>query len=377
MKRKIKVAILYRVVQHWRAPMFKRISDIENIDLKVFYGSDFEGTKVVSGKNLNSFKNKKLPTIKITKKLGGAGSRQMPVCPTLFWELIKFSPDVILTEGASNFANAVQGFVYSKMFGKKIIWWGLGRLQNEMGNTRKDRFINYFEKRCDAHIVYSSIGERYYTSIGYPQEKIFTAVNVVDTDRIHEIVQKLEFKELKHSQNGFNVLYVGALTKVKKVDMLMKAFASLERKYDDLVLNIIGNGPEKENLEKLSGTLNSKNIFFRGQVIEGLDRYFATSDVFVLPGLGGLAISEAMAYGLPVIASMGDGCEVNLVDETNGVVDVNLNEKSLAGYLEDLYNNREKLEKLKRSSLEKIEKKYNVNTYINEIHRAIQFVTKN
>ena len=32
----IKVAVLYRVIQHWRAPMFKRISDIEDLDLTVY-----------------------------------------------------------------------------------------------------------------------------------------------------------------------------------------------------------------------------------------------------------------------------------------------------------------------------------------------------
>ena len=95
-----------------------------------------------------------------------------------------------------------------------------------------------------------------------------------------------------------------------------------------------------------------------------------------MPGLGGLAISEAMAYGLPVICSIGDGCEVDLVDQTNGFRDPKLNEKSLCQYLEVLYRDRDLLGKMKRQSLYKIENFYNVNTYIGTIENCIRSVVK-
>ena len=93
-----------------------------------------------------------------------------------------------------------------------------------------------------------------------------------------------------------------------------------------------------------------------------------------MPGLGGLAISEAMAYGLPVICSIGDGCEVDLVDETNGFRDPELNVNSLWQYLERLYADRELLALMKKSSLNKIENVYNVNTYIAAIENCIKSV---
>ena len=46
--------------------------------------------------------------------------------------------------------------------------------------------------------------------------------------------------------------------------------------------------------------------------------YFAEADLFVLPGTGGLAIQEAMSYGLPVIVAKGDGTQDDLVREGNG-----------------------------------------------------------
>lgn len=371
----IKVAVLYRVIQHWRAPMFKRISDIEDLDLTVYYGADFEGTKVVSGKDFN-FKTKKLHTIKITGKAGSTNGRQMPYCPFLFFQLIKDRPDVILTEGASNFVNAMQGFLYARLFRKKFIWWGLGRLRDKFyEKSRKNDFINRIERKCDAQLCYSSYAKEYYNYIGIPDEKIFVAVNVVDTDRIAAKTASEQFKNAKSIRHPFTVLFVGALEPNKKVDMLIKAFGKFVEKRSDAQLDIVGKGGSYDSLKQLKEDLNIKNVTFHGQVIEGLETYYAKADVFVLPGLGGLAISEAMAYGLPVIASVGDGCEVDLIKNgENGFRNPKLDEDDIVNYLCQMYDNPDLLEGMKKTSLEIIEQEHNVHTYINAISQAIHYV---
>lgn len=372
--KKIKVAVLYRVIQHWRCPMFQRISNLPNVDLKVFYGADFEGTKVVSGEKIEGFKSERLPTIKIKKKHNG-GERQMPFCPTLFFKLIKERPDVIITEGKSNFANAFLGFIYAKLFRKKIIWWGLGKLRYEKLDSKKDKFVQSIERKCDAQLVYSSVGKEYYESLGIPSSKIFTAVNVVETERIADIRRRKEYK-LAVAAKGptFNVLYVGAVNKKKKIELLIDAFAAFSKGKNDVKLMLVGGGSYLQEIIERAKVKGVTDIETPGQVIDGLYKYFAVADVFVLPGLGGLAISEAMAYGLPVICSVGDGCEVDLVDETNGFRNPDLNEESLCQYLETLYNDRNLLASMKASSLEKIANVYNVNTYINAIDRCIKNV---
>jgi glycosyltransferase involved in cell wall biosynthesis len=51
-----------------------------------------------------------------------------------------------------------------------------------------------------------------------------------------------------------------------------------------------------------------------------LAKSFIASDIFILPGSGGLAVHQAMSYGKPVIVSFGDGTEADLVREgVNGV----------------------------------------------------------
>ena len=59
----------------------------------------------------------------------------------------------------------------------------------------------------------------------------------------------------------------------------------------------------------------------RGAHLSGADLRefdFREADLFVLPGTGGLAIQEAMSYGLPVIVAKGDGTQDDLVREQNG-----------------------------------------------------------
>ena len=49
-----------------------------------------------------------------------------------------------------------------------------------------------------------------------------------------------------------------------------------------------------------------------------MDAYFAAADLFVLPGTGGLAVQQAMAFGLPVVVAQADGTQSDLVRIGNG-----------------------------------------------------------
>jgi glycosyltransferase involved in cell wall biosynthesis len=378
MSKKLKIFVLYRVIQHWRVPIFERIAGIEDVDFKILHGPDFDGTKVVNSKSGITFKSKKLVSYKIFRRSAN-GFIAMPFSPFLFFYLCLQQPDVIITEGASNLLNAAQGFLYCKLFRKKYIWWSLGKVQKrdyDASRKKIDRVIRYIEKHSDAIIAYSTIGKQYFLSIGIPEERIFVAVNVVDTARKLEALRSIDTGSVKqefHKKHSFNVLFVGALNKEKNIEILIKAFAKLESEFNDVFLNIVGNGDHAGDLEALASALKIKNISFRGSIIEGVERYFIGSDVFVLPGLGGLAVSEAMIYSLSVIASIGDGCEADLVDRTNGFLDAELNEDSLFYYLKKLYADRDLLHKFKESSRLKIEQKYNVENYIKQISNAIHY----
>ena len=80
----------------------------------------------------------------------------------------------------------------------------------------------------------------------------------------------------------------------------------------------MGDGPERTTLESLAKTIYPSAEFPGDKRGPELAPYFSAADLFVLPGTGGLAVQEAMSYGLPVIMGQGDGTNDDLVRLTNG-----------------------------------------------------------
>jgi glycosyltransferase involved in cell wall biosynthesis len=376
--RHLKVAILYRVVQEWRRPVFERLHEQPGMALKIFHGPDFPGTKVVSSKKPLSVPTRKLWSFQL-KKESKNGLIAMPISPLLLFDLIRYRPDVVVTEGASNLFNAIVGFIYCKLFKKKYIWWSLGRLSGTVhsGFRKKiDVLIQFLEKRSDSIISYSSLGKRYFESIGIPSKKIFVAVNVVDTAKKLEVLTKIEDRSFVDQIRGdaqFVVLFVGAFTAQKKLDLLVNAFNTFQKKANNSKLILVGDGPEKSRIESLVRAEKISNVQFTGRVFNGVERYFLSSDTFVLPGLGGLAVSEALLYGVPVIASIGDGCEKDLIDSgVNGIIDEALNKDRLVSYLFDLYSNPDKLESFRSEATRTIREKHNIESYLGQVVAAIK-----
>lgn len=373
----MKIIVIYRVVQAWRAPIFDKVSHLNGMELEVWHGPDFKGTKVLSAKKNFNFRTVKLLSFRIRLKSKN-GLILMPFSPFLFFSLIFSNPKVIIAEGASNLINSTTAFVYSKIFRKRFIWWSLGKLQNrdyDKKRTKIDSVIQYIERNSDAIITYSSIGESYFIGLGIHSNKIFKAVNVVDTDAILLNLEKRKDRfELKYYKENYQFvnLFVGALIKEKSIDLLLYAQSEIEKKYQNCALLIIGDGFYRSDLERLSLELGLKNVEFLGQILDGSYKYFSIADLFTLPGLGGLAISEAMCYGLPVIASIGDGCEVDLVTDKNGIIDPDLTAERLFRHIEFFILNKEKGKLMGDNSLKVIKEKFNVSNYVNQIVNAIK-----
>jgi glycosyltransferase involved in cell wall biosynthesis len=85
-----------------------------------------------------------------------------------------------------------------------------------------------------------------------------------------------------------------------------------------VALTVIGDGPARAGLEGLASEVFPATRFVGEVHGEGLEPYYQRADLFVLPGTGGLAVQEAMAHGLPVIVSEGDGTQEDLVSNENG-----------------------------------------------------------
>jgi len=114
-------------------------------------------------------------------------------------------------------------------------------------------------------------------------------------------------------------LFVGRLQDRKQIDLLLNACAALPPEIQP-DLKIVGEGPALNTFRDLAEEIYPRACFTGALHGDELANAFREADLFVLPGTGGggLAVQEAMSYGLPLIVAEGDGTQSDLVRPENG-----------------------------------------------------------
>lgn len=131
-------------------------------------------------------------------------------------------------------------------------------------------------------------------------------------------------QEIKKNNNQF--LFVGRLNKGKGVGVLIRAIKAVKEKYPQILLKIIGNGPERKNLEKLTKKLNlQNNVNFLGKIVhKKISRYYKESLVVIIPSIwmenAPLTALEAMTHKKPLIVSNRGGLPELVKNKKNGFV---------------------------------------------------------
>lgn len=217
----------------------------------------------------------------------------------------------------------------------------------------------------------------------------------------------------KEKKEKTKILFVGRLIKLKGVEYLIDAFKMLDpQKYE---LHIVGDGPEREGLEKVNGwdvrgeekSPNStpqppsllgkeggeinpsfekrgvilsevegwgelkkdpSRITFHGYLTgTALEKMYQSADVFVLPsiiddqgyteGLGTVLL-EAISYGIPVIGSNVGGIPDIIIDGETGFLVPQKNPGAIAQAIENIVNNPDVSEKLTKNALNHLEQNF-------------------
>ncbi len=182
----------------------------------------------------------------------------------------------------------------------------------EIENLKKRR--TKILKSADAVIAVSGFMKNLAEKIGVSSDRITVIYNAVDFFVSVPVREEPVFPVL---------VFSGRLTPWKGVEMLIKAVAGLKQKYTGIVFEIIGDGPESQNLKDLSRRLGmEKNIRFRGKMSEPESQeIFARSTIFVLnSNYEGLshAILNAMNVGVPVVVSDIGGNPETVQNDYNG-----------------------------------------------------------
>jgi len=304
-----KVAILQRILPDFRYDLFKLLNEKNNFQIKLFFG---KGQKTGAARNTHrdysAFGKQILSFPYLT-------SRYRVFQPTLLFHLLKWNPDIIITEPSTYFPNNFIAFLYAKIFNKKFVWWEAGLIDGKSSFRKTiEPFIRLMIKKSNSYICYSSLAKNWLIDeYGIKTPNIFTAQNTIYNDYTkNEKIEKRIKEELKIGSGDIIISYIGSLEKRKKLEILLDIANEIYEKVIHIL--IIGDGKDSEYYKNYTKKISNNKIHFIGRKEkEEANHYLAISNFTVLPAEGGLAINHSLSVGTPVICGKNDGTEKDLI----------------------------------------------------------------
>lgn len=158
-------------------------------------------------------------------------------------------------------------------------------------------------------------------------------------------------------------VFVGRLAQEKNVETLLRAWALVRQSYPQAVLRLIGDGPERPSLEALAKSLGlTSAIQFIGEV-EDVEARLRGADLFALPskeeGMS-IALLEAMALGMPIVASNIAGNRRLICDFKHGRLAHPEQPESLARAIIDQWSNLDRAIHQGRAARALVQQKYSI-----------------
>jgi glycosyltransferase involved in cell wall biosynthesis len=218
----------------------------------------------------------------------------------------KNKPDIIIT--ASHFLyDVLPAIILCRRFNSKLLVYSHGTLGNFRSyntNLRSNLMILneklslFLSKRlADAIFAISDETKDFLVFHGFESNRITIIRNGVD----HDLINSVKVKQKKYQAS-----FCGRLVKRKGVYDLLEIWERVLKFFPDSKLVIMGQGPEYDGLrEAISRNGWEKNIILTGYVPDNEKiAFFKSSEIFIFPSYEeawGIAITEAMACGLPVV----------------------------------------------------------------------------
>ena len=199
----------------------------------------------------------------------------------------------------------------SKLYGKKIVLnYHSGEAEDHLRRWRRSTIpiLNL----TDAIVVPSEYLVRVFASFGLHASAIF---NIIELDRF-------AFRERKQLRPVF--LSNRNLEPHYGVDCVLRAFAYIQKQTPEASLTVVGDGSQREALERLKTELNLQHTSFTGRVEhEEIYAHYTNADVFLNASRidnQPLSILEAFACGLPVVTTDAGGIPDIVTDQQTGFV---------------------------------------------------------
>lgn len=347
---KKKVLIIQEIIPHYNVEVFNELN--KDFDITVVYSKDV-GLKY-------DFKTMFL-------ELEGKG-------------LKKFKKDIV--EIANNYDVVIEMLqlanyhLYQLLFAKKkfkLVLWGIGvaagyGIRYDSSKLRSSIYKAMI-KKADAVIFYSDYPKEKYTKEGISQEKMFVANNTVKINKIDL------------DSNRKDLLFIGTLYKEKRIDLLIEEYRKAYEMNNELpILRIIGDGPEKQNIESLINKYNLKDkIVMLGKITDEnvLQDYYSKTLLCISPDQAGLSVQKSMGYGTVFVTSKNAITGGEIFDIKNNETGILFNDfGDLSGIILDSINNKDKYIQIGNNAYDFYWNNRTIDRKVEGFKKTIEYVTK-
>lgn len=306
---------------YW-TPRFNELSNLTNLDIDIVFLS--WGSVLLGWKERVS--NRKFKYSVIRKKADESGYYKIILRLPKPWELFKRKHDVLIMPYAD--MTCIIAALICILIRRPYILHS----PNTINDERKGYFIYETLKKLlfrKASAIFATGKAQLQYSLQYcnDKEKIYVIGNPTWKPSRKYIRNSKEVEKEKGKlgiPNGVAILYVGRLSWEKGLWQLLEAVGELNKKKYKTSLILVGEGPQRQELNELADSYNIDVKFIRFLGNKELEQYYAAADIFVLPSKSepwGLVVNEAMQARLPIVISDRVGCKEDLIiDGENGYV---------------------------------------------------------
>ena len=231
--------------------------------------------------------------------------------------LARERPDILHTHGWGTLG---EGFVAARLARVGAIVHGEhGTLDTRRANLRVQRYV---WGRVDRLLSVSSrLAERMASTVGVRQDRITVIRNGVDLGRLAGGIRAVIRDELGLQPHELTIGTVGRLEPVKDQETLLAALAMLKTHGAAFKAIVVGDGSLRETLRQRAVDLGLEGVVHFTGARHDVEQVLAALDLFVMPSRSeGLSntIIEAMAAGLPVVATDVGGTDELITDDVTG-----------------------------------------------------------
>jgi len=307
----MKIWLIQTHLSPYRIELFQRIAETEGVEFELVLLSDRFKVRPQWKRDLTTLPFPVFVPRGFSFRVGA--EHEFCVNPFFLFDCLRKRPDVIICGGFS--LATVTAWCYRLLRGKPYVIWteATHRTDGRMSPVRK-AMRRVLCRGCGAFLEAGTQARDYVRELlpKVRDEQLFRTYNCVNHERFRfEEPRADEANRLREKDSPEkNFLFVGKLNQRKGVPQLLEAYRILvEQSEEEAGLILIGEGPERERVERFRSEHGARNVRMKGWLEnDEAARFYKQTDCFILLSRidhNPLVLFEALAAGLPIICSNG------------------------------------------------------------------------